>query len=51
VNWFARSVGPCLQVRSEEMEKSRMYLKRTRVAMQALLHVTCASAYLYVQPC
>jgi hypothetical protein len=26
-----------LHVKSSEMEKSRMYLKRTRVAMQALL--------------
>ena len=28
--------GDDLQVKSSEMEKSRMYLKRTRVAMHAL---------------
>jgi hypothetical protein len=27
-----------IHVKSSEIEKSRMYLKRTRVAMQALLH-------------
>jgi len=39
----------CLQVRSSEIEKSRMYLKRTKVAIQALLKLWSATIDAYIE--